>query len=158
MTIKSPIRILLGLFACNLLFAGGPEQGSLTVQLENQPISSIDIKYNISQLMGEPTVLAVYRWHSEKLKEIQSGAVLWLKVSSASGNSWGYIECRPTVPDEGEWAMDSTGSPNWDKVIVKKFANGRAEEYWPARDAKLFWKEGFTVTGAILNYSYKGSK
>jgi hypothetical protein len=155
MTPISSLRFFFGLLVCNLLHAGGPEQGSLTVELDSQPITSIDIKYNISQLMGDPTVLAVYRWHSDKIKEIRSGATLWLKVTSTSGHSWGYIECRPTVPDEGEWAMDTTGSPSWDKVIVKSFSNNHADEYWPARDAKLFWKEGFTVTDALFNYSIK---
>jgi hypothetical protein len=38
------------------VFAGGPEKGELTVRGRGA-ISSIDIKYNISQLMGESNTL-----------------------------------------------------------------------------------------------------
>lgn len=137
------------------LWANGPESGQLKVELRNQPITSMDVRYNISQLMGEPTVQAIYRWHSETIKAIE-GAVLWLKVASNDGKSVGYIRVTPTVPDEGEWAMDSTGSPNWADVIVQSYdADGRVTKTWPAKDAKMFWKAGFSVVDAKLTYKHR---
>jgi len=157
---KKYLTICLALFSLLTASAkaGGPENGSLTISLKNQPITSVDIKYNISQLMGEPTVQGVYRWHSTTIKTIESNAVLWLEVSSSDGRNRGYIQVSPTVPEEGEWGMDTTGSPNWDEVIVQSFSKGKADKYWSAHDAKLFWKAGFSVTGAILNYSYDRKK
>jgi hypothetical protein len=153
------ITFLLSLLALCRVTAAGPGKGELTVRPSGQPISSIDIRYNLSQLMGEPTVAAVYRWHSATLKKINPDAVLWLKVSSSNGRSYGFIRVSPTTPDEGEWAFDTTGSPNWDKVIVQSYKNGKAVSYWSAADAKKFWKEGFTVVDATLNFSYsKGKK
>ncbi len=147
--------LLLASTATFTALAGGPEKGELTVQVKGEPITSFDIKYNISQLMGEPVVSAIYCWHSPTLKTINPDATLWLKVTSADGKSWAYLKASPTVPAEGKWGMDTPGSPNWDKVIVKSYKGNTATAYWPAEDAKKFWKAGFTVTGATLSYSIK---
>ena len=136
------------------VLASGPGKGELKVR-GSGAITSIEVKYNISQLMGEPTVLAVYKWSSSTLKEINSDTVLWLKVQSEDGRSTAFIRSSPTVPKEGEWAYDATGSPNWDKVLVKSWNGTEAEDYFSADVAKSFWKAGFKVVGAQFSKTYK---
>ena len=78
--------------------------------------------------------------------------VLWLEVSNSMGTA--YIRVDPTVPKNGQWSYDVTGSPNWDKVLVDSYSGSSANSYVKASTAKNFWKAGFRVVGAYLSKTF----
>ena len=145
----STFTTLLALSAT--LLAGGPGQGETTVRGTGS-ISKLEVKYNLSQLMGEPTVFISYCWHSDTITTLPTDTVIWLKVQSPDGQTTGFIKHDPSVPKAGEWASDVTGSPNWDKVVVTRWdKNEKSIRYFTADAAKIFWKNGFKVIGAFLS-------
>ena len=143
--------ICLFFLTTGVVFAGGPGKGTITVHPQGA-VSSLSVRYNISQLMQEPVINGEYKWESATLKRLDSDVVVWLKISNTRGS--GYLLIDSTVPEKGKWSFNAAGSPNWDKTIVLEWSGSKAIRYADAATAKAFWKAGFAVTGAFLSKDY----
>jgi hypothetical protein len=136
------------------LLAAGPGEGQITSNGDGK-ISKLEVKYNISQLMGEPTVYISYKWHGYRAtKSLPPNTIVWLKVvpnwaRENNGKIYAYIRHDPSVPKEGEWADEVAGSPSWDHVLFTARSNKHS---YTAKAAKEFWDKGFRVVEASLEY------
>ena len=65
-----------------------------------------------------------------------------------------YIRVDPTVPSQGEWSFDATGSPDWGTVLVSGYSGANATSFVSAETAKNFWKTGFRVVNASLSKKF----
>ncbi len=133
------------------LQAGGPGKGTFSKQ-PGGGIASLEAKFNLSQLMGEPMVAGVFKWEAEPgySAKLPSDVVMWLKVRS--GVNFAYISCAPVISDAGKgFGMDMTGSPDWKDVLVLEFSGKKAVRTMDASSAKHFWKAGFEVVDVVLS-------
>ena len=145
---RKTLIVLLALAVGAGAFAGGPGRGEITVR-PGDAISRLSVRYNISQMMGEPTVNGTYMWESGSVTDLGYDTVVWLTVSNSMGKA--YIKIDPVVPGPGEWGYNVTGSPDWDEALVSSWSGNSARAYVDADTAKAFWDRGFSVTGAELS-------
>ncbi|MCE1190509.1 MAG: hypothetical protein LWX56_15375 [Ignavibacteria bacterium] len=141
------------LLISSLAFANGPGKGELTVW-DQGAIHRIDVRYNLSQMMGEPVVNGSFRWESKTVSKLSYDVVLWLTVETPAGNT-AYIKIDPVVPKEGEWAYNVSGSPNWNQVLATGWNGTEATGYYSASEAKAFWKTEFRVVDAKLSKIFR---
>lgn len=128
---------------------------SITVR-PGDAITQITVRYDISQLMDEPTINGTYKWESDTVQQLDPDTVVWLKISNNINGS-AFIRIDPVVPKRGEWGFNVTGSPNWNKVLVSQYEGNKAIKYVDAAIAKQFWGNGFQVVGAELSRKYNAS-
>ncbi len=148
--IQSGIFGLLLLAAMPLL-AGGPGKGDFAKR-PGGGLASLEAKFNLSQLMGEPLVACTFKWEAEVgyQEDLPSDTVLWLKVRS--GEATAFIRCSPIFKDSGKgFGMDSPGSPNWKDVLVLEWSGNKAIRTMDEKAAKAFWKAGFNVVDLQLS-------
>ena len=145
--------IIFSLVSAATVFAGGPGKGEITVYPGGK-ISQLTVRYNISQLMGEPVINGTYKWTSSSLDKLDSNVVVWLTISNSQNGS-AYIKIDPTVPDNGEWGFNVSGSPNWNQALVSSYSGNQAQGYVDADIAKEFWQNGFKVVDARLSRNYR---
>lgn len=131
------------------VFAAPPGRGQIN-GFTKSGITEFVVRYNISSLMGEPTINGNYMWNSNSVKQLDYHTIVWLHIhNNINGDAW--IRLDPTVPDRGEWSYNVTGSPNWDKALVDAWTLETTTRYVPAKVAKDFWRNGFWVTEAIFS-------
>ena len=134
------------------LFAAGPGKGSITAY-PGGGINSFTVKYNISQLMGEPTVNGVFKWEAQSgyNNTLPANTVVWLEVCNSMGKA--FIKLDPVFKKSGQgYGMNTTGSPSWSRVLILEWQGSRALKYADTDTAKAFWKQGFRVSGAHLGW------
>jgi len=134
--------ILLGaLLAAPAALADGPGQGELTrrnLQVGDCHVDRMTVKYDLDSFFGEPTVAGTYRWRGESGCELHYATTVWLKLETSQGH--GYVRLAPAIPDQGEWAYNTKGSPDWDDVVCGSGTND--EDCMPPDDAKYMWRHG----------------
>lgn len=145
------IAIILLLAAATAL-AAPPGKGEITVS-PGGAITSITVRYDLGSFMGEPSIKAAYKWNSVICETIDGNTGVWLKIQdNVIATNQAYIWVGDGVPgSRGEWSDDFTGSPGWDKVLVKSWRGNDVIAYHPADLAKQFWKNGFRVIDAELS-------
>lgn len=147
---RSGILGLLLLGATQLL-AGGPGKGDFAKR-PGGGLASLEAKFNLSQLMGEPLVTCVFKWEAEVgyKESLPSDTVLWVKVQSGAATA--FIRCSPVYTDSGKgFGMDSPGSPNWKDVLVLEWSGTKVIRTMDEKAAKAFWKAGFNVVDLQLS-------
>jgi hypothetical protein len=140
---------IMMLLSASSVFAAAPGKGQINGTTKGG-ITQFVVLYNISSMMGEPTVSGNYMWNSNSVKNLDYHTIVWLHIhNNINGDAW--IRLDPTVPNRGEWSYNVTGSPNWDQVLVASWTLETTTGYVPANIAKDFWRNGFWVTEAILS-------
>ncbi|EKF74582.1 hypothetical protein A11A3_08145 [Alcanivorax hongdengensis A-11-3] len=149
MSYRRPL-LALALGACLLpatSWAVGPGTGSqsqFNVRIGNCMASSLEVRYRLDSLMGEPIVGGSYRWNGDNRCDLPSSTVIWLKVQS--GSTYGYVRLDPAVPGANRgFGYNVSGSPEWDEAICG-FNGTRRTGCMNSSAAKSLWKSG-RVTG-----------
>jgi hypothetical protein len=135
------------------VFAAPPGRGEITVNPGNE-VDTLTVRYNISNLMGEPIINGTYRWESSTIESLPEDTAVWLKIQSYTNPpNYAFIKLDPAPGDRGEWAQNFAGSPNWDKTLTLSYEDNNTLVYADARAAKQFWIGGFKVIDAFLSGS-----
>ncbi|MGB2247221.1 MAG: hypothetical protein ACPH3N_06100 [Alcanivorax sediminis] len=148
---KAPRLLIASLLTASLApataLAVGPGSGSdskYNVRIGNCNASSVEVRYRLDSLMGEPVVGGSWRWNGDSNCDAPSSTVIWLKVQS--GSSHGYVRLDPAVPDANQgFGYNVSGSPDWDEVACGYRGTQRNGCMDPG-SAKQLWKSG-RVTG-----------
>jgi hypothetical protein len=118
----------------------GPGQGSLSKQvfgIAGCYANGVQVRYNLSGLMGEAVVNGSWSWSSNEKCSLPSNTVVWLKLQS--GNAMGYVRLDPAVPAANAgYGYTSASSPAWSQLICSFRGSGpttcldekRAREMW----------------------------
>ncbi len=141
--------VLVALFAAAFLFASPPGKGTYSTRPGGK-VSSLEVSYNLSSLMGEAVINGIWKWDGTA-DSLPSDTVVWLKVTNSMGSA--FIKIDSTVPKKGAWSYNTSGSPAWNKVLYQGYNGNQGQRPVDADTAKAFWKQGFQVTGATLSVS-----
>lgn len=138
------LLILVALISLpSICLADGPGVGTLTknnVRIGRCTADSITVKWNLSSLMGEPTISGSYQWTSSSNCELPSSTTIWLQV--VNGTMKGYVPLSPVTPKaNGGFGYNTTGSPNWREALCG-FSGSKAVNCYDERSAKHLWKVG----------------
>ncbi len=138
------VFMLLALISLpSICFADGPGAGTLTknnMRIGRCNADSITVKWNLSSLMGEPTVSGSYQWTSSNNCELPTSTTIWLQV--VNGTMKGYVPLSPVTPKaNGGFGYNTTGSPNWREALCG-FSGSKAVNCYDELSAKHLWKVG----------------
>ncbi len=127
-------------------------KGSNSFRNPQPGIASLEVRYAISSMMGEPLTTAEYIWTpSDGYPDTLPGQTrLWLQLSNSYGSV--CISFDLVNPKAEKWSSDVQGSPDWDELFAEGFQGTEAVGYYPEDTAKAFWAEGLRVTGAWLGF------
>jgi len=127
----------------SICLADGPGSGTLTknnVQIGRCNADSITVKWDLSSLMGEPTISGSYQWTSSSDCELPSSTTIWLQV--VNGTMKGYVPLSPVTPKANSgFGYNTTGSPNWREALCG-YRGSKAVNCYDERSAKHLWKVG----------------
>lgn len=127
--------------------AVGPGSGSDTqhnVRIGNCSASTVEVRYRLDSLMGEPVVGGSWRWDGDSSCRVPSSAMIWLKVQN--GANYGFVRLDPAIPSANQgFGFNVSGSPNWDEVVCG-YNGTRPQGCMDSSSAKALWKSG-RVTG-----------
>ena len=152
-SVKMMIVMLLAVtLAPATALAAGPGKGSLSksgVRVGPCYANSVDVRYRLDSLMGEPVVGGSWSWSGDSSCSLPSSTVIWLKVQS--GSSYGYVRLDPVVPDANEgFGYNVSGSPNWNETVCG-YSGARPQGCMNSGAAKNLWKSG-RVTGFEIGW------
>ncbi|GAB3688404.1 hypothetical protein GCM10027592_03280 [Spirosoma flavus] len=163
MTLKTIVSAFVISFSISLATMGqspNPVEGSVSskgpVVIDGCNVSSITIKYRISQSVGEPAIYTNIKWTGTSSNDdcLSSKSFrIFLNVGRggfgyylASGGSYGMIVGKGNN-QYGDNPL--AGSPNWDELITRSFRSNNVQ-YLSEEEAKRVWKDGIRVVGAII--------
>ena len=121
-------------------------------------VSRMSIKYRVSTIVGEPAIYSNIKWKGlSENDNCLSGQkfLIFLKVGMggymyylSAGGSYGMIVGR----GDDKWGNNPlSGSPNWNKLFTKDITGNTSNlKYITDQEAKLVWKTGFRISGAVL--------
>lgn len=133
-------------------------EGELTktnVKIGNGELATITVKYKLWTLMGEPVKITEYKYSASR--SLVSGVKIYLKTENLTKTAWAYVQdCGGAIPKPGDnWSFNSPGSPKWSELFG---GTGVYEKkYFTEKQAKNFWKNGFTITDFIIEANLEES-
>jgi len=121
-------------------------------------IRSLTVKWRLSTLLNEPVVDGVYKWEAGEgtpADYLDYRDCVLLECSPVPSTGYMvYIRLWPTVPKAGAgYGFNTPGSPSWENLFCTRSGENMAAEIpaFTAQTAREIWKNGFYVTGVVLN-------
>jgi len=132
-----------------------PKKGSIkktNIKVHGAPVSSLEVRYNIDIMLGEPTEGGSYKWNAGAGTDpiFLTGACepqvyIQLKyIDSQKRELIGYFKLSfyaGGASSGKEFVAGGLGSPpqGWSELMMSAPGN---KQYWPVESAKILWKYG----------------